>query len=133
MRWTNPFARWERRRDLDSVRGLQVEGDPGVPPTPSNPLKLFWHIHFVWRTVTVLGAVEMPLGGFFLGFKNFRGETYRRVGPVSGVTRWFAVRIGREACTFFAVDRFGREIPLQVVARTTKDDQGRRFLNVWIY
>lgn len=135
MNRTNPFAVWGRRRDhnLDGMQGVQVEGDPSVPPTPINPLKLFWYIHFVWRTVVVFEAADNPLDGLFIGFRNFRGEIYLREVHLPQPTRAFAIRVGHEPCTFFAVGRWGREISLKVVARTTKNDPDPCYINVWIY
>lgn len=121
MNRTNPFAIWKRRHDLDHVQGVQLEGDPFVPPTPSNPFMLFWYIHFVWRTVVVFQYDKSPNQGFRIGFRNSRGETYVRGGGIL-YERRFAVRIGCEPCTFFALDALGSEIPLRKIAATLIGD-----------
>lgn len=118
MKRTNPCARW-KRCDGFQIKGVRVEGDHKMPPTPDNPVLLFWHIHFVWRKAAVFRVEpDMAKAKFFIGFHNYRGETYLRQAPIAVREEKFAMRLGHEACVFFAIDHNDKEIALHRVAVT---------------
>lgn len=102
------------------VRGFPVEGDKSVAPTT------WWRHIFLalwgWKTVVVL-EVEDPhaaADGYRIGFIPFRGTPQLKQKVL--VDRCFRMKVGREDCTFFAVDRSGREIALRVIARTDRNN-----------
>lgn len=98
------------------VEGIRLEGDPKVPATRWwNHLYLLF---FVWKEITILTA---PRGAapFRVGYIDAFGGKKCRAHPV--YSREFAVRHGRESCTFFAVLHDGTEVPLGIVERTTLD------------
>lgn len=116
MKRTNPFARW-KLCDGFQINGVRVEGDHRMPPTPDNPLLLFWYIHVVWQKAAVF-RVDQKLAEpkFFIGFHNDRGKIHLRQAPITGVEGKFAMRLGHETCTFFAIDRNDKPVILRRVA-----------------
>lgn len=102
-----------------TVQGTLAKGDPSVSPTT-------WYNHWYmakwgWKTVTVFEVSEEAAeNGYDIGYKPFEGKT--RVEGKTNHERRFRMKNGFEDCTFFAIDKDGKEVPLTVVARTTKDD-----------
>jgi hypothetical protein len=102
------------------VEGVHVHGDKDVKPTR------WWRHLFLalwgWKTVAVF-EVEDPhaaTDGYRIGFVPFNGPAKLRERVC--VDRCFRMKIGREDCTFFAVDRSGKEIALRVIARTDRNN-----------
>lgn len=108
-------------KDFDgNVTGTKVEGDKTVSPT--NWLNRIYYAHLGgWKVVTVFEvSEEAAAAGYEVGYKAFNGET--KVQGKINHERRFRMKNGYEDCTFFAIDHEGKEVPLIVVARTTKDD-----------
>lgn len=102
------------------VEGVQVHGDKDVKPTR------WWRHLFLalwgWKTIVVL-EVDDPhaaADGYRIGYVPFRGPAKLKDRVL--VDRCFRMKVGREDCTFFAVNRFGKEVALRVIARTGKDN-----------
>lgn len=91
-----------------SVRGTFVRGDKASPKTR-------WYNHlflalFGWKTVTIFSIpAEDAKRGYRVGYLPFDGEPMVE-SELNHESR-FRMRIGHEACTFFAVDADGAEIP----------------------
>jgi len=96
------------------VKGIRVIGDPSVPPTR------WWnHLYlrlFVWKQVSIFRVPEgsrlyvvgyRPQNGLALMTTDYYGDSL------------FAVRSGREDCTFFAIGSDGAELKLTLVKQTT--------------
>lgn len=97
-----------------NIVGTRVEGDPGQPETN-------WWNHLLlirrWTKLAVFRVKPQVAGtGFRIGFKNFAGKAYLLDEVLNTVT--FAVRLGREACTFFALDLEGIETPITLELTT---------------
>ena len=99
------------------VKGTRVEGDPAARPTR------WWNWWYLawwgWGTVVVFQIKYKIYSskGYRVGYKPSKGAT--RVKNVILQNRRFRMRIGHEACTFFAFNQKWKEIPLRLVARTT--------------
>lgn len=102
-----------------NVVGTRVEGDPSVPPT--RWYNHLWLLMFGWKKVAVFMAMNASAPAR-VGFRPFRGDAMLREEPLDRGT--FRVRIGHEACTFFVVGDDGKEIPLELLKVTTRDDPG---------
>lgn len=101
------------------ILGTAIEGDRTSPPTR------WWnHIFLVlwgWKTVTVFGVSEEAVRiGYRVGYRPLCGQSM--VEDRISHEPTFRMRVGHEACTFFAVTADGQEIPLQTVGRTVKND-----------
>jgi hypothetical protein len=71
----------------------------------------------MWKEWSVLEVSE-GVGAYRVGYVPFQGPARLREEPIT--TQRFAVRHGRENCTFFVLACDGdREIPFKVVTRTT--------------
>jgi len=106
---------WFWRKYSGRVYGLELKGDPKVPPTT------WWNALFVrlyWDVVTVL-EVPDDVQEYRVGYIPFTGEAMHLTTVLSA--RRFAVRHGREDCRFFAVMLDGTELPLKIACRTTID------------
>jgi hypothetical protein len=108
---------WNRYRE--KVQGAAVLGDPRVPSTR-------WWNHLVllflyWKTVIVF-EVEAATAkeGYHVGYLPRSGRAM--VKDTINHDQRFRMRIGREACTFFAIATDGTEIPIKIRSRTTMDD-----------
>ena len=117
MRTMNAHA-WHQYHG--SAKGARVEGDPGAPKTR------WWNAwilrRYFWKKVAILRP-QIPLGTthYRIGFRTASGQASIMDRMVTGVQ--FAMRIGHEDCTFFALSRTdGHEIPLRVVTTTRLDD-----------
>lgn len=103
------------------VEGVQVHGDKEVKPTR------WWRHLFLalwgWKTVAVF-EVEDPhaaADGYRIGYLPFRGPAKLQERVL--VDRCFKMKVGHEDCTFFALNRSGKEIALRVIARTERSNQ----------
>jgi hypothetical protein len=110
---------------VQKIQGVLVEGDPNVRPTTIwnwLPMKLWG-----WKMAAVLRVSdEVARAGYRIGYQPTVGGKAligaARLNSAIFHDRVFRVRIGREACTFFAQDLQGREIELDLVDRTTIKD-----------
>lgn len=105
------------RRFSHLYKGHHIEGDLQMPPT------LWWNRWFLrrfWWKKLVIFAV--PEGSeYTVSCRNFLGELYQLEWRPRDDPR-FAVFVGRENCTFIALDKKGREIPLDVIKIGTIND-----------
>ncbi len=109
--WQIPVAK--------DIKGIFVEGDKKMPPTAGNLFQR-WQLKNKWNVVSILAPINPTEGGYYIGFKNFRGEVFLREKSIDD---WeFGVLNGYEDCTFFALDLNGKEIELELVRRTTKSE-----------
>lgn len=101
------------------ARGTKVPGDPNVPATWR---RFTWFFRrFLWKKAVVLRPEVPPDTRYRIGFRNAWGDAF--VADQMSVHERFAMRIGREECTFFALNRSdGIEVSLHVVATTRLDD-----------
>ena len=104
--------------DPAKVGGILLKGDPKVPATRWwNHLYLLW---WVWKDVSV---IEIANAGYkppySIGYIPFSGKA--KVWSEEFRGRRFAVRHGREDCTFFVLDCYGFPAELRVIERTTLD------------
>lgn len=107
---------WHRYVIGDAPQGITVEGDKNALPTRWWNLR--WMIERGWKTVVVLEAQTRKK--FRVGFYPKTGEKKIWSVPLHG--HRFHVLVGREDCTFFAIDEKNNEVPLVFVARKTRDD-----------
>lgn len=100
-----------------AVTGLKIEGDPSVPATKwyNHPYLAMWG----WKTVAVFEA--QTDGEYFYGYKPFEGDSQVSSTPMT--SKRFKMKVGHEACTFFTVDKDGKEVALTLIERTTVDDK----------
>jgi hypothetical protein len=101
------------------ARGTKVSGDPTTWKTRR---WLMWLLRrFVWKKAVVLRP-EVKMGTRYrIGFRNAWGDAF--VADQMSADQQFAMRLGHEECTFFAINRHGEvEIPLHVVATTRIND-----------
>jgi hypothetical protein len=104
---------WFWRKYSGRVYGLELKGDPEMPPTR------WWNAWFlrlcVWKEATIL---EVPDGvdAYRVGFipQGGQAEYHRKIRDAPR----FAVKHGREDCRFFAVMLDGTELPLKISCRT---------------
>lgn len=101
------------------ARGTKVPGDPTTWKTWRG---LTWFLRrFVWKKAIVLRPEVSPGTRYRIGFRNAWGDAF--VADQMSVHERFAMRIGREGCAFFALNRHGEvEIPLHVVAIAPLND-----------
>lgn len=64
--------RWHKI-DRKGVTGKLVRGDKTAPASTDNPLKMFL-VRLAWKKV-VLATVEANGETFYVGFRNYAGET----------------------------------------------------------
>jgi hypothetical protein len=109
---------WKRFKG--QIKGTLVEGDPSVRATTiwNWLLMKLWG----WKTVAVfavgVGDAEHGYRIGYLPMKN--GDTLvgqARLNIEIFPDLFFRVRIGREPCTFFALNLSGAEIALRLIAR----------------
>lgn len=97
------------------AKGVKVSGDEHMPPTPSNWIQFLWYVFFVWNKAMVFEISTVPESGYRIGFRNANGQVramaFRHIRE-----KRFAVRLGGEACSFFAFGPSGEEIPIEVIA-----------------
>ena len=101
------------------ARGTKVPGDPTVPATR------WWNAWFLrrfrWKKVVVFAPQAPPHTAYRIGFRDAWGNAF--VLDRMATDAQFAMRLGHEECTFFALSRHGEtEIPLRGVAVTRLDD-----------
>lgn len=127
---------WKQFNPPTAPRGVTVPGDPSAPPTK-------WYNHWLlalagWKTIAAF-QVETDKS-FHVGFRNFKGEQYlcdkllnsqpwqppkaADTTPSTGyrlpkIDPGFRVKVGHEACTFFAVDQDGNELPIRHIVSDT--------------
>jgi len=98
------------------VQGLNVAGDPAMPATK------WWNkwflLLFVWKKQSVLRVRVNQ--AYRLGFIPRKGKP--RILTNKLAYSELKVRNGREDCIFFAVGVDGKEVPLELVEQTSKDD-----------
>jgi len=102
--------------------GVKVEGDSNVRPTTFvNRPYMQW---FGWKTVAVFRvSAEIAKAGYRWGYIPTANGLAIGVPMLSVEVfhdKVFRVRVGREDCTFFAVDADGKEVGLVFVEKTTK-------------
>ena len=105
------------------VKGVLVEGDKSVPPTTW--WRHLWLKFFGWRTVAVFQVSNEALVNgleYRVGFKPLPRFGGAQICDDACRGQRFKMLIGREACTFFAVHKDGTEVPIRLVARTSKHD-----------
>ncbi len=108
------------------TRGTLVMGDDMAMPTR-------WWNHwalatFGWKTVAILEARSKDV---FPGFKPITGDiAYVSTERLREGNR-FRMRIGREACTFFAIDLSGNEVRVDFVKKARIDDLETRSLPLY--
>lgn len=98
-----------------AVRGTRVDGDPTVAPTR------WWnHLYllmFCWKKIAVFQVMPGDDDkGYYIGYVPMSGRAM--ISTELTHTGTFSVKEGFEPCTFFALDRDGREIPLELVLET---------------
>jgi hypothetical protein len=95
------------------IYGTFVAGDRFAPPSR------WWNrARSRWRKVVVFRVKGgVPFTGYQIGFKTDSGEM--RVSATTIAFATFAMRVGHESCTFFAVKPFGTELELELVLETT--------------
>ncbi|MBI4434628.1 hypothetical protein HY635_02315 [Candidatus Uhrbacteria bacterium] len=101
------------------ARGTKVPGDPNAPATRR---WLVWLLRrFFWKKVVVFAPQASPHTAYRIGFRTAWGDAF--VLDRMSTDAQFAMRLGQEDCTFFALSRHGEtEIPLHGVAITRLDD-----------
>ena len=98
--------------NVRKILGTFVSGDPSVPPTrwwSHLFLLLFW-----WKMKTIFFA--RTLCEYRVGYIPQDGKPRLRAKPVG--VKMFAVRNGREDRTFFAVNKNGEEVKLDLITQT---------------
>lgn len=109
-----------------SATGTRIPGDPNVLPT--NPwyarfLPLYaWALRrFLWKKVIVFQPQVSAGTAYRIGFRTSDDQAFVMDHMVTDAA--FAMRVGREDCTFFALSRTdGQEVSLRVVATTRLDE-----------
>ncbi len=114
------WRKWEPYVGPARENGVRVKGDTSVSPT-ANPVLHAWLRLVGWRTVAVLEVPpQAATAGYRVGFVPFTGDARLHAAIRTGPR--FRMRVGREDPIFFAVAKDGSEVPLTLVARTSKDD-----------
>jgi hypothetical protein len=111
---------WSSIKKSDATRylGVLVPGDETAPPTKWwNHLYLRW---FRWRKMAIFRFAYAPDGGYRVGFRDAWKRTMLNLHVYT--SPYFRVRIGHEACTFFAVNHNMEEILIEFRFITDKDD-----------
>jgi hypothetical protein len=102
-----------------SITGTLVQGDPESPPT-----RWYNHLYLVlfgWKVTVCFQVSEYDAKhGYHVGYVPFNGKAMAEVDTY--FDRQFRMKIGHEDCTFFAINRHGKEIPLKIVHRITKEE-----------
>ncbi|OGN16737.1 MAG: hypothetical protein A3C88_00005 [Candidatus Yanofskybacteria bacterium RIFCSPHIGHO2_02_FULL_50_12] len=116
---------WKPYEGILKPRGIREEGDPRVPKTR------WWnHWYLVWRgwKVVVLFRVpeEWTRRGYFIGFIPFQGPPQYLDQRIHDEE--FAVKIGRESCTFFAIGYDDGEIVPDEVPLTRSGRMRLRYI-----
>jgi hypothetical protein len=97
------------------VNGVRLQGDQTMPPTR------WWnHLFLLWFRWSLWSVCEVPEGAgpYQIGYVPFQGPARLRSEPIN--TRRFAVRHGREDCTFFVLAcNDGRELPINIITRSS--------------
>lgn len=94
--------------------GINVEGDPSMPHTKW--WNILWLLFFGWQKVVVMRVNTAHT--YHVGYRDFRGKTM--LCDERMWKNYFRAKVGREDCTFFAVNEHGREVNLEVLTYTTK-------------
>jgi len=103
-----------------AIKGTLVKGDKDVPPTGGS-LQHLRLLLFVWKTVAVFRVSESDAEkGYRIGFIPQSGQAM--VNKKLRHKSHFRVRVGHEDCTFFVVNSMGKELPMEMIARSTKKD-----------
>ena len=94
------------------IKGRLIAGDPCAPPTR------WWNLSRMrWRKIAVFRVSEYQ-NGYHIGFRTGFGDSKVTRTEIHDPT--FAMRVGQEACTFFAVTSpLGSELELELVLETT--------------
>lgn len=108
-----------KKFDASQIKGTLVHGDARVPKTRWWLLPLLFLFFWKKRAVLSVAPADVPLG-FRLGYKPAFGPSRLSERLISD--KRFQVRIGREACVFFAVSPEGHEVPLRLAGETDKSD-----------
>jgi len=116
MRAMNGYA-W--RPYHGTAHGTRVEGDATVWATR------WWNAWFLrrfhWKKIAILRPQIAHGTHYRIGFRTTDGQAFVMDRMVTDAQ--FAVRIGHEDCTFFALSKTdGHEVPLRVVATTHRED-----------
>lgn len=123
MRAMNGYA-WHTYHG--SAAGTRISGDPNVPSTnPWFAKFLPWYAwalrRFLWKKVVVLQPQIPASTAYRIGFRTHDGQAFIMDRMVTDAM--FAMRVGREDCTCFALHKTdGQEVPLRVVATTRLDE-----------
>ncbi|MBI4449644.1 hypothetical protein HY634_01160 [Candidatus Uhrbacteria bacterium] len=100
------------------ARGSKIEGDATAWSTQ------WWNAWFIqrlWKKLVVFRPQTLPNTPYRIGFRTHDGRSFVMDRMITDAQ--FAMRVGHEDCTFFALSKTdGLEIPLRVVAHTNKDD-----------
>lgn len=110
---------WERHNKR--VEGVLVPGDPSVPPTR------WWNHLFLalwrWKTVAVFEVADPleAIDGYCVGFRPMEGPAKVEMGVEHN--RRFRMKVGHEACTFFATNLGGNEVRIRLITTTTISDK----------
>jgi hypothetical protein len=114
--------RAKREQIVPRCKGVLVRGDPNVAST--NLLNWAYMVHMGgWKTAAVFRVAPTDaICGYRIGYRPSNPDQWiigkERILAELHTSELFRVRIGREDCTFYAVGRDGKEIPLETVART---------------
>lgn len=108
------------------VSGVKVNGDPTMPATH------WWNIIFLlfyWKKVAIfqVKSADTPTP-YMVGFKAANGN--QKICTKILTAPKFGVKIGKEGCTFFAIETSGDkffegEIPIKLVRITIKKNLPR--------
>lgn len=92
------------------IRGVRVSGDMDMPPTTKWN---FWRVMRKWRKQAVF-EVDLTASreGYRVGFRTEDGVAKIKDGVFH--EPYFTMRIGREPCNFFAIDRDGYEVSIRL-------------------
>lgn len=108
-----------KKIDATQINGTLVTGDSRAPAT--RWWNRWWLALRGWKTAVILGVPEKAvMKGYQVGYKPAEGPA--RLKDEVQYDYEFAVRIGREDCTFFVVDIDGQEISVASVKRSTVKD-----------
>jgi hypothetical protein len=98
--------------------GVLAPGDPTVPPS-THWLHILYLRFFVWKKITVFEVPRIDaLVGYRFGYRAADGTTKLKTKLLNN--EQLGSFNGREDCTFFAEDRFGREVPLTIKTQIVK-------------
>lgn len=116
MRQMNGYA-WHQYHG--TAHGTRVDGDPNVWAT--RPWNAWFLRRFRWKKIVILQP-QVPAGTHYrIGYRTVDGQAFVMDRMVTDAQ--FAMRLGHEDCTFFALSKTdGLEISLRVVATTRVDE-----------